>query len=361
MRTSGKVVPSMEEIAIVIVCLIFNALLSGSEMAFVTAEKPQLRGLARKGDGRAKHVLSLRERPERTLSVIQVGITLVGAIAAAVGGAGAEESINPLLRQRFGLSENAAEFIAVLIVVLPITYFSVVVGELLPKALALRNPIRIALKSARWLALFERTLSPVVTVLEWSTRKLLLLFFKKPVIEPGLATPETVELDQLSQQTRQYVINLVTVEKKAVRDIFLPWQDAVCADVKNSAEEVEAIVISSRHTRLPVLKDDAVIGILNTKEFVAFRKSGGQNWQDIIRNVVAVQESDPLLRALRQMQEKRSHLSVVLSGNKRIGIVTMEDILEEVIGDVFDEDDDGALRKILSAGVVSRRLGSGQK
>jgi putative hemolysin len=116
-----------------------------------------------------------------------------------------------------------------------------------------------------------------------------------------------------------------------------------------SIGEVEAISLRSGHTRLPVIADGQVFGIINTKELLALVKSGSDRWTQIVRPMSRVQEYETLLKALRQMQEKRSHLSAVFAGTSLVGIVTMEDILEEVIGEIYDEDDDGALKRILSA------------
>jgi putative hemolysin len=160
----------MEELIIIGFCLALNAFLAGAEMAFVIIPKSLLRRLKRSGDVRAAKALELRRRPERTLSVIQVGITLVGVLGAAVGGAGAEESISPLLMAKFGASENTAEVLSVVLVVIPITYLSVVIGELAPKGLALRHPARLILMNAGWLYWFDRALSPIVSLLEGSTK-----------------------------------------------------------------------------------------------------------------------------------------------------------------------------------------------
>ena len=163
----------MDEVAIISVCLFLNAILAAYEMAFVSVPRPELRKIARSGNKYAKTLLSLRDSPERTLAIIQIGITMLGAIAAAVGGAGASDFIEPYLREKFGFPELLAESIGVIAVVLPITYLSVVIGELVPKTLALRNPTKIVLSGAKWLLIADRILSPIVTLLEWSTKKLL--------------------------------------------------------------------------------------------------------------------------------------------------------------------------------------------
>ncbi len=327
-------------------------------MAFVAVGKPRLRQMAREGQREAKRVLILRERPERTLSVLQIGITLVGAGAAAVGGAMAEENIKPYFIHNYGMSHSTAELTAIFSIVLPLTYLNVVLCELVPKTMALKDPLSIMLRAARWLLLFERLLSPLVSVLERSTKAILSLL-------PGRSTPresdgaleEMVELDSLSLQARQYVVNLVNMETKRIRDILVPWAQVNGVKLHQSMEEVQNVVVTSGHTRLPVLKEDVVVGVLNTKEFMALERAGETQWEKIVRPMVKVLESDPLLKVLRIMQEKRSHLATVYSQNRRVGIVTMEDILEEVIGDVFDEDDDGALKRVLATAATFKSLG----
>jgi putative hemolysin len=211
--------------------------------------------------------------------------------------------------------------------------------------------------TAPWLSLFERILGPVVTVLEWSTKRFLWLlrFLSRQRIgesKESEAVEATVELGLLSTQHRQYVMNLVDLERKRIREIYLPWDKVTAVDVESAAREVEATVISSGHTRLPVLKKGEVIGILNTKEFAALRASGRDDWVSLIRPVVELQANTPLLTGLRRLQERRMHMGVVYSAKERLGVVTLEDILEEVVGKIYDEDDDGTLRRLLSSGPI---------
>jgi len=341
---------------VVLVCLFLNALLAAAEIAFVTLTRAQIREVAKSGKKSALTLIELRENPERTLSVIQIGISLVGALAAAVGGAEAQESLAPYLQQRFALTDNYAAVISLIAVVVPITILSVVFGELVPKTLALRNPLKIALWSARWLMTLDKIFLPIVDVLEWSTKKILSVFFPRSKVLPP--APESIELDQLSSQARQYILNLVGVEKKRAREVMLPWTQVDHVYFSQTIQEVETVALRSGHTRLPVIAEGQVFGIINTKELLALVKSGADKWVQIVRPVSRVQESDSLLKALRQMQEKRSHLSTVFAGTSLVGIVTMEDILEEIIGEIYDEDDDGALRRILSS---SGRMRGGTK
>jgi putative hemolysin len=332
---------------VVIICLILNALLAASEIAFITLTRAQVRELSKSGKRSAETLLELRENPERTLSVIQVGISLVGALAAAVGGAEAYQSLSPYLQFKFAVGPKVATAIAIMVLVVPLTFLNVIFAELVPKTLAMRHPMKIALLSSRWLMTLDYIFLPIVDLLEWSTKKILSVFFAKS--RPAATATDTVELDLLSSQARQYVLNLVGLEKKRVHDVMMAWIQVDHVGLTQNIHEVEAVALRSGHTRLPVMSEGQIFGIINTKELVALIKAGSDRWTQIVRPISRVQEFDTLLKALRQMQEKRSHLSAVFAGATLIGIVTMEDILEEVIGEVYDEDDDGALRRILSS------------
>lgn len=347
----------MEEVVVVCICLILNAFFAAYEMAFVSVPRSQLRALAKEGDDAAQTLLSFRENPERILSIIQIGITLVGVIAAAVGGVGAGESIEPYLMETLELSERAAELLSIVMVVLPIAYLSVVVGELVPKSLALRNPLRIVLSGSRVLFVVNRLFSPFISLLEWSTKTILSIFFprlKKPLPQ----SHESLEIDTFSPIHRRYILNMAEIERRKIKDVLLPWAQVVFVEKEASLEEVFQTIVSSGHTRLPVKDKGKIVGVLHTKEFIALKESGGTEWASIIRPVLIVRSTDSALGVMRLLQIKRNHMAIVVqSTGERLGIVTMEDILEEVVGDMYDEDDDSQIRKIYTAKIKGRYRG----
>lgn len=336
----------MTELLIVVLCLFINMLLSGAEMAFVTVRKMQLKTITSK-DKRAKILLLLKENPERTLSVIQIGITLVGAIAAAVGGAGAEEALAPTLMAKFALKEQTAEALSIVLVVIPISYLSVVVGELVPKTLALRNSLAISLLSARALYFGEKLLSPAVWLLEKSTHLILKMFSLTETTEQR--HENDLEIEDLPHQTKQYLLNLVSADKMLARDVMLPWSEVVFVRKNDTIEDVETIIVNSGHTRIPVLEDGNVVGLINSKEFFVARNYKDNEWQSLIRPCLKFKSFEPLFRILLKMQEEKSHLAVIYDRAQIAGLLTMENIFEEIIGDVFDEDDDGYVKKLLAS------------
>jgi putative hemolysin len=339
----------MSEIIIVFICLFLNAIFAAYEMAFISVPRSELKNLAKSGIKEAQTILCLRENPERTLSIIQIGITLVGSIAAAVGGVGAGETIEPFILNTLNVSEGIAESLSVMIVVIPITYLNVVVGELVPKSLALRNPIKITLKGARTLLLADKILSPVVSSLELSTKFLLKIFFPKSKTS-SLHHDEKghIEIDSLSPLHQKFMINLANIEEIKIKDIFIPWYQVTSVQENSTIQEILQITITSGHTRIPVTNlNNQIVGILHTKEFMALKETDNPNWKSILRTAILVHPNDSALNTLKLLQDKKNHLSVVTSpSNQTLGIVTLEDIFEEIIGEIHDEDDDGKIGKI---------------
>lgn len=329
----------MFALIVIVNCLILNAILSCIEMAFVTVSKPHLRKLAADGDKLAQKVLKLRTNPERVLSVLQIGITLVGAVSAAVGGAGAEESLSPHFQKFFNISVNSSQTLAIIAVVIPLTYFSVVIGELVPKTLALRFPMRLAKLGSVFLIILDKLFSPIVYLLELSTKLIIAPFLKLMGTETALEQTSSIDIEDLSDSHKQYVFNLIAVDKRKVKDILLPW-DAVTQIEKSAHQtEVMALIRSTRHTRIPVVENELPVGLLHAKEFISEIEISKMNWNELIRPLIYFNSEEPILSALKILQSKKSHMAIVKKQNKILGIVTLEDIFEEVVGDIYDEDD----------------------
>lgn len=354
-RSSLCLKASMFEILVVVLCLILNAFLSCVEMAFISVSKPHLKQLALKGNLRAQKVLKLHENPERTLSVLQIGITLVGAVSAAVGGAGAEELLSPFLQTHYGFSSRSADAISIVSIVLPLTYLSVVIGELVPKSLALRYPMKLILASGFVLQSLDKIFAPFVGLLELSTRVLLRLISAGLPIEANTELNTSIDLEPLSEANKQYVLNLISIDKRTVKDIFVPWEDVTILNIADHYRVVLRTIQESRHTRIPVIENEVPIGILHAKEFVSEGEVSRLDWTELIRPVPFFESTEPILSVFKKLQSSRSHLAIVKNGKTVLGIVTIEDVFEEFVGDIFDEDD--SPRVLLSSNSKIRKMG----
>jgi putative hemolysin len=321
-------------------------------MAFVTVSRPHLKKLAAKGNHAAVRVLKLRENPERTLSILQVGITLVGAVSAAVGGVGAEEYFNPWLQSQLHFTAESAKAVAIVAVVIPLTFFTVVIGELVPKSLALRYPMRLAMWGGLTLQVLDNIFAPLVSTLDFSTRLFLKLVFPGLKSENSSEVSNSVDLEPLSDANKQYVLNLIGIDKRTVKDILVPWDEVTVINIADHYTVVLQTIKDSRHTRIPVIQDDVAIGILHAKEFVAEGEVSRLDWTELIRPVIKLDTKERILTTFKKLQESRNHLAIVEHDNEPLGIVTIEDIFEEFVGDIFDEDD--SPRTLLSANTKLR-------
>lgn len=339
----------MLDILIVLTCLILNAFFSAYEMAFVTISKDQLSQIEENHLALFKRIRIFKKRPERTLSVIQIGITLVGAIAAAVGGTGAVEKLEPILVNKYQLPPTLAEAISVTLVILPLTYLSVVFGELIPKTFALRKPTLILRLGTKILILIDKALSPIVSFLELSTSfflKRLKLKKSGEEVEPGHLM---VDIGHLPNYHKNFVNNLVSLKGYSVKKAFIPIEEIDYIEFSNSKEEIFEKISQTSHSRYPVIDGDTVVGLLQSKIFQEIYSDSKISWESIIRPITVVSIKENILDVFLKMQKKRQHMaSVVNENNEHIGIITLLDILEEIVGDIEEEETSKALHKLIA-------------
>ncbi len=348
----------MTELLVVLVCLFLNAILSCLEMAFVTVSRPHIKQLAQKGSHAAKLVLTLKNNPERVLSVIQIGITLVGIISAAVGGAGASDYLEPLFVDKFGLTEDTAEALSIAVIAIPLTYFSVIIGELVPKSLALRYPVKFALLGGKILIALDKIFSPLIFLLEIPTKFVARFIFSHFKSETTVDVSKEVDLDQLTDTHKQYVFNLLDIDKRTLTDLMVPWEEVSTIDISEHYFAVLEHIRTYRHTRLPVMKDGKVIGLLLAKEFTAEPEITKLDWTELVRPILKLRPHDRTLGALKQIQTYSSHLAVIEKDGQPIGVVTLEDIFEEIVGEIYDEEDNP--RTLLSSNSKIRTMNFGR-
>jgi putative hemolysin len=242
-----------------------------------------------------------------------------------------------------------AQLLSIGVVVVGFTYLDVVFGELVPKVLALRHPLWVAILSSRFLSAFETGLRPFVSFLEWSTRTFIQIFLKPRRWRPIEENKSEFEWDVLPDAHRHLVLNAVALEKRRLQDMYLPWSEVVWVDWNQSFEEVAKIVTSSEHSRFPVLKNGNLEGIITNRDFTAAVLSGQTEWHTLLRKVCRLQQTTKLLHALKSLQGRKNQIAVVYDGSRIVGITTVRDIFEKIIGDIYDEDDVSALQHLLGS------------
>lgn len=339
----------MLEFLVVFLCLLLNSFFAAFEMAFVTVTKEDFADSEDKFRQAIDKILWLKKNPERTLSVIQIGITLVGAISAAVGGNGAVEAFSPYLESHFGLSATLAEAVSVVAVILPLTYLSVVFGELVPKTIALNNPRPVLFWGINFLGILDKIFSPMITFLEAST-SFALRVLKIKHLDDEVDSQSNVTISYLPLFHQKFVVNLIELHNRKTEASMVKWESVVKINFSDDENEVAKLIRLSAHTRFPVVDDGVLVGILHAKEFYGDKRRENEPWQSIIRSVQTFKTTEKLLDIFVKLQEKKQHLGIISNREGEfLGIITLEDIIEEITGDIFDEvEESSALKMLLS-------------
>jgi putative hemolysin len=325
-------------LALVLVLVLVNAAFAGSEVALISLREGQLQRLDAQG-GRGRLVARLARDPNRFLSTIQVGITLAGFLASAAAAITLAEPLVPVL----GFSDAAAELAAVVLVTAVLSYITLVVGELAPKRIALQRPERWARLAARPLTLVTALARPLVWLLSRSTDLLVRLAGADPSVQRDGVTEEEVRdlvaaQASFSPQQRTILIGAFELAERRLRDVLVPRRNVVALPADLAAAEGVRRLVATTHGRAPVFRGDLddVVGIAHLPDLV----DAGGRVADHVRTVLALPESLGVLDALRRLQAERQTLAIVLNeyGGTE-GIVTVEDLLEELVGEIYDEFD----------------------
>lgn len=333
----------MLELLIILGLLILNGVFAMSEIALVSAKKARLQQRAEKGDAGAKMALALSKEPERLLSTVQVGITLIGVLAGAFGGASLAGYLAEPMKQVAWLAPYADQIAFGLIVVF-ITYLSLIIGELVPKNLALRHPEAIACAMAGPLNQIARWARPLVFVLEASTRALLLLFGKsQPQNGP---TREEVEVliregmvtGELYRAEREMVEGVFDLRDLHAEEIMRPKPKVLFLSVDETLQDTAAEICESRQAVFPVyeISRDQVVGTVSLRDLLASSARGEKKpFRDLMREPFFVADNQPALTLLESLR-KAPHFAALVTDEFGIlrGLVTLEDLVEEVIGDL---------------------------
>ena len=329
---------------IIVVLILVNGLFAMAEIAVVSSRKSRLQQRVEDGDARAARALELAEHPNRFLSTVQIGISLVGIFAGAFGGATIAGKLDVYLERFPGLAPYS-EAIALGIVVLAITYLSLVVGELVPKRIALTHPERIAAAVAGPMHLLSRAASPMVTLLSVSTDGLLsLLGIRKsdepPVTEDEIAAliEQGTEAGVFEEEEQELVERVFWLGDQRAVSLMTPRHKIVWLDLTDPIEVNQEKMIHHRFARFLVCNGsvDQVVGMVQVTDLWAHLLVGDPlDLERSLRKPLFVPESTRALRLLEMFRESGVHLAVVLDeyGGTE-GLVTLNDVLEEISGDL---------------------------
>ena len=332
------------EILIIFLLIILNGIFAMSEIAVVSSRKPRLQQRANEGDAHAQRALDLAANPNPFLSTVQVGITLIGVLAGALGGAALGDQLAPLIAQ-IPLLEPYASTLALFIVVVLITFFSIVLGEIVPKRIGLQNPERIAATLSGPMFFISRIFKPLVWFLTKSSDAVMRLLGQKPSVEPPVTEEEIlVQIDQGTQagvieETEQDMVEGVfRMHEQRVFSLMTPRSEIFWLDVNDTPEEIQKTIEESMYSRFPVCEDslDNVLGIIKARDLLLESLHGEPlALKHNLQPVKYIPETAFASRALEIFKSGTAEMLLIVDEFGSVqGLLTINDILEEIVGDL---------------------------
>ena len=337
--------------------ILVNAFFAMSEMAIVTLNDSKIEKMAEDGHKKAKKVLKLTEDSSRFLSTIQVGVTLAGFLTSAVAATSFSELLTDWLVTVFGIESSATvgviSSVSLVLITLTISYFSLVLGELFPKRLAMHNPEAISFHVVDGLLFIKGCVRPIVALLSVSTNGLLRLFGINPDADPQAVTEEEIrmlvdvgeEKGVIEESQKEMINNIFEFDDIVAADVMTHRTEMVAIDISESYDKIVKTAIEEGYSRIPVYDDelDNIKGVLYVKDLLKYvgQDLPKRGIAHLMRKPYFVPESKKCGELFSEMTEKRIQLAIVSDEyGSVVGIVTIEDLLESIVGNMQDEYDD---------------------
>lgn len=347
---------------LVILLIAATAFFVVTEFAIVKIRGSKINQLIESGDKRAIHVQKLISNLDEYLSACQLGITITALGLGWLGEPTVEHFLHPLFEE-LGLHSALTDILSFIIAFVIITFLHVVVGELAPKTIAIQKAEAVSLVTAKPLIFFYRVMYPFIKALNGAARGIVKLFGFHSVKEHEVAISEeelrlilseSYEKGEINQSEYKYVNKIFEFDNRVAREIMIPRTEISAIEIEQTLDDVTHYMLNERYTRYPVIKEDKdhVIGVINSKDvFKASFLNQDVTIEDLMRPVIRVIESTPVQELLIVMQKERIHMSVLVDEyGGTAGLVTVEDILEEIVGEIRDEYDQDETPHIVKKG-----------
>jgi len=340
------------ELLFIFIFLVLNGFFAASEIAVVTSRKSYIKKLAEKNNPSAKKLLELQSEPDRFLATVQIGVTVAGALASAIGGAASVTTIEPLIAGiPVPVISHAAGAISIGIVVVAISYLSLILGELVPKSIALRNPEKVGLFVARPIAFISKLSSFFVNILTASSNVFLKPFGGKAFSQRSFITEEEIKLlieegtdrgifEATEHELIHSVFNFADI---SVKGVMVPAAKMIAFSISESPENIIRKISTENFSRYPVYEKDIsdIKGVLFNKDvFNEMANNRPISITKILHPALFVPETMKISALMKEMQKKRQHMAMAVDEYGAVtGLVTIEDLIEEIVGEIQDEYD----------------------
>jgi putative hemolysin len=341
-------------IVLIAVLLLFTAFFSIAEIALVSVRRTRIKQLVEEGVARAKTVQKLIEDPTRFLATIQTGVTLVGFFASAVGAVTLAKPLEGYLRQLdMPMISRHASGTAVVIVTLLLIFLNIVVGEITPKSLGLRNAEGVALRVAEPLTYISYIASWFIKLIIWTSNLLVKPFGGTATFGTPILTEEEFKMlveageaeGVLEEEEKEMIHSIFEFTDTVVRKVMTPRTDIKAVEVNESVDDLIKVIIGEGHSRIPVYEDtiDNIVGIVHAKDLLRVLHENGKKkiaLSDLVRKPHVIPENKMVDELLAEFKRNKVQMAIVVDEyGGTAGLVTVEDLLEEIVGDIMDEYD----------------------
>ena len=340
---------------IVLVILIgLNAFFASTEIAFISLNDAKVERQAKDGNKKAKQIRKMLKEPSRFLATIQIGITLAGFLSSAFAADAFASELAPILEDLLPLGINVWTNISIILITLVLSYFSLVLGELVPKRVAMKDPEKVAFGSIRFVKFIYTITAPFVKFLTWSTNVVSKLFGVTGANEE-VVTEEEIrmmvdvgeEKGSIEEEEKELINNVFEFNDKVTSEVMIHRKDIYAIDVKSEIGDILPDLKEYKYSRIPVYEDtiDNIVGMLFIKDLLAYVDLEREvNINDLMREVYFVPENKPINELFKELQKSKHQIAIVLDEyGGTAGLITMEDIIEELVGNIFDEYDEEEL------------------
>jgi putative hemolysin len=344
--------PLVWQILLQLILILINAFFSCSEIAIISINDTKLRRMAESGQKSALALAKLTKQPARFLATIQVGITLAGFLGSAFAAENfADRLVTAFISGGSQMDPDTLHTLILIVITLILSYFTLVLGELVPKRIAMKKPEPIALAVGRVIYFFSKVATPLVWLLTASTNALLRLFRINPQAEENQVTEEEIrimvdlgeEKGAIAPEEGEMIDNVLELSEKTAVELMTPRTDLEVLWLEDPPEQWEELIFSTNHSRYPVCGEDMdeIVGFLHVRDyFKNIRSKKPAGLKELLRPAYLVPETVPADILLREMKLNKTHMAVVVDEyGGTSGVITMEDLLEEIVGQIEDEHD----------------------